>query len=194
MKTANHINRKMNTVLIGLTIITIIPIFFTSCQKEELQPSAAASNVTPMNDQNSLTKLTPELAFSSIKIDHIAALSQYPSYSITVNSNGTVVYEGRRNVYIKGTRIFEIKRSTLLYLNNVCMGINFFDLKGGINYIPDMPLVETTYTLLNRQKSLIDFEGEPTALVAFRTTIENALDLSEFINAPAGTAVAYEVE
>ena len=44
-------------------------------------------------------------------------------------------------------------------------------------------------SLLNCQKSSIDFEGEPAAMVAFRNKIENAIDLSKFNYAPAGFVV-----
>ena len=50
-------------------------------------------------------------------------------------------------------------------------------------------IVKKLASLINRQKSSIDFECEPAALIASRTKIENAIDLSKFNYAPAGFVV-----
>lgn len=192
MKTTHTSISKMKSAILGLTLFISTGLLLTSCQKEESQPPSSDSNSSQTSAANNSSKESPTMAFTSIKIDHIAAKSLLPDYSVTVNSNGTATYEGRRNVYIKGNVDFKITSSSLWEINNVCMGTNFFKMRGGYNSIPDMPGVETTFTLLEQHRILSDYEGLPAELVSFRTKIEKALDLSRFINAPAGTAVAID--
>ncbi len=195
MKTPNTTARKLNYAMASLTVLMFATLLMTSCQKEELQqPVPTETTPAPMNDQNSLTKLAPVMLFSSIKIDHIAAKSQTASYSVTVYSNGMVTYEGRRNVNIGDTKTFELKHSKLMEINNICAQTNFFELKGGDVFVPDLPSVQTTFTLERRQHIVSDYEGLPAKLAEFRTKVENALEISQYINAPAGSSKAFNVK
>lgn len=182
MKTNHSFISKINYGMSALILLTGICLLITSCQKEELQqPSAynSSSQGSTMNDQ---AKELPAMAFTSIKIDHIAANTSLPDYSITINSNGTAAYDGRRNVRVKGKVKLSISIEQLSYINSVCNRTNFFQLKGSEHQIFDMPSVETTYVIWKRQLALSDYNGQPEELASFRNKIEKTLDISNLIN------------
>ncbi len=192
MKTANSITRKINSAITGLILMMSTSLLITSCQKEEMQQPSSENNTASKTSNTDKLSQSAAMAFSSIRIDHIAAKSLLADYSVTINSNGMATYEGRRNVHIIRSVDFKISSEALGQINNICKSIDFFKLHGSRSSIPDMPSVETTFRLLDKQSKLSDYEGQPAQLVSFRTKIENILDLSRFINATAGTAVAID--
>ena len=182
MKTNQTSTSKMKSAMAGLTLIMTTALFVTSCQKEELQQPASDSNTTAASRLVDQVQPMPALAFSSIKIDHIAGRSLDADYSVIVNSNGKATYEGRRNVYTKGEVPFLVSEDALSEINSICKNTNFFDLKNGYTDIMDMPTIATTYSMNAKLfKTLNEYNGDPAALSAFRSKIENALDLSKLI-------------
>jgi len=182
MKSTHSTINEIKSAILGLTLCISTGLLITSCQKEEWQQQQSDTNSSPRSNFNQQAKESPAMAFTSIKIDHIAAMSLLPDYSIIINSNGTAIYEGRRNVRVKGIVELRITDKELWYINSVCMRTSFFQLKGGESNVPDMPSVETTYIIWKRQFTLSDYNGQPEELASFRSKIESALNLSKLIN------------
>jgi len=183
MKTTKSVTAKSKTSIVSFALIIVSAFLIASCQKEEEQPTASsANNASEMAKGFDHPLPVPTIAFTSIKINHIAARSLNPDYSITIYANGSGVYEGRRNVHIMGVKHFEMDKRTLEYISDLSLRINFFDIRAIDFNIPDLPIVATTFTNSEGTKTLADSEGVPEVLVAFRTKIETALNMSKLVS------------
>jgi Domain of unknown function (DUF6438) len=118
-----------------------------------------------------------------IRIDHFAGRSRLPDYSVTVRSDGLVIYEGRENVRVRGRQTFMMTDITVPVLKEI------FDRKGFFHIVPDfvhhadMPYVVTSYqpTVLRKAKSIADNLTIPATLIGIREEVETLLGIDRFV-------------
>ncbi len=150
------------------------------------KPLLSGKPQTAIVSERVINPIMLKFIFVSIKIDHYAANTSLPDYSITVNSNGIATYEGRKNVNIKGPRTFKVSLATLNTINYLCM--KFFAISQPITASAidgeAHPMVQTTYKGADGSNLILrDYNnGQPVWLVTFRNEVEKALDLSRLIN------------
>ena len=135
-----------------------------------------------------------KLVFQSITIDHYAALTHLPDYSISINANGTAAYEGRRNVNVNGSRMLEVSKEQLERINNLC--IRLAAIKAESSFANQdskklaQPINRTTFRGVGELNfwSQTDNNSQPKWLVTFRAQVEEVLNLSALINIPGQVA------
>jgi hypothetical protein len=146
----------------------------------ELAPLAGSPESGP--EQQNVGAI-PAGTLNVIRIDHFAGRSRLPDYSVTVRSDGLVIYEGRENVRVRGRQTFMMTDITVPVLKEI------FDRKGFFHIVPDfvhhadMPYVVTSYqpTLLRKAKSTADNHSIPATLVGIRQEVETLLGIDRFV-------------
>ncbi len=112
-----------------------------------VKPSLLSNPQTSLVSERLINPALLKFIFASIKIDHYAAATSLPDYSITVYSNGIATYEGRKNVNIKGSRQFEVSLAALIRINN--LSIQFASISQPMSatasQVDAQPMVVTTY-------------------------------------------------
>ena len=113
MKTSNFKIKKVKYGFPVLSFAIVSLLFMAGCDKSEeiLTPSLRNTNVDNAADVRAIAPVTR--GFSMIKIDHQAGRTRLPDYSVTINSDGIVQFEGRRNVAKIGKVSFVIAAGTL---------------------------------------------------------------------------------
>lgn len=186
MKTNQTVSAKFKSVLSGFTFI-MIALFITGCEKDEPAKPFDSSTISldkkPSWDQVSCKTM----AFTSIKINHRPGRGFAPDYAVTINSDGNVWFEGRRNVFITRTVNYQLNQNQLNAINKICIAVNFFNLdvmhKLAPNGMIDAAFVETTFTAKQRTKTLSDYnDGSFVQLESFKKKVEAELGLERFIN------------
>ena len=196
MKTTSSVSRKTTSAITGLILLVTTALTFTSCKKDEIQRPSSLQTATVNAKQMNLLP-PPPLVFKSIKIDHHAAGTSMHDYSVTVNANGTALYEGRFNVHTKGEKTLEISSNDLNKINNLC--IRFIEISRPETNdqvqerLMALPTVVTTYIGVDKSSNsmFMDFNnGQPVWLVMFRTEVEKILNISKLTDSNASVQVA----
>lgn len=180
MKTSKLNYPEFKKIGVSLMLACSSMVFMAGCQKEE-----SAQPGSDSKDYNHLKQAGPPLAtFAFITIDHYAANTSLPDYSVSVKSNGIVVFEGKRNVAYMGRLQFEVPPSTINNLKDLFIHSNFFNMRDEIIWSPDLPINSTTYAIDRSDggiKTLHDRESKPAELVALREKAESLLHISKYI-------------
>ena len=180
MKNLKSNNRKTNNG-ISLLIAAMIPLFIlVSCRKSEI-PTPVAENESFSGFRLSHQA---EPAFNVIEIDHQAFRSHLPDYKVTVQSNGMIIFEGRRNVTVMGKRFFEVPKSTMKFLEEVIKEEGFFSIHSQLVLHPDSPYSLTSIRMNRNErfKSLADDNSGPEKLIRIRSAIESILEIERFVH------------
>jgi hypothetical protein len=201
MKTLNFNirNIKNNLVVFSLTIYSLF--FFASCQKEnvitpskesiamsERQIEPAGNDIIQCHAADvALSQSVATKSYLILKIDHRAAMSFTPDYSVSLFSDGRVVYDGRRNVFFIGNKELKTSSDNIQVIKNLFTRSGFFAMTEDIPNMIDLPLVYTTYSEQgpagDAQKMLRDVDsGYPLPLYSLRVKAESMLNISWLIN------------
>lgn len=196
MKTIKNFNLK-NSLSISFAAFALL---LASCKKDDLATtsanestkSASAKYAMPgQAKQSTLKNITrdhdPKIkeVFSMITIDHIAARTHAPDYCVTVKSDATVIFEGRRNVALVGTKEWKLNAEQFHALKDMFEHSGFNSIEDNLSLLADVPMVSTTWSnsLADFSRTLIDYnQGYPEALISLRNKAEDMLDLSKYVN------------
>ena len=176
MKNSKHFS-KTRICLKASVLLMMYVLLFATCQKDDaVQPS---SSITSSSD-NRTSSPSAIINFATIKIDHQPGRGTEPDYMVTVYSNATGEFIGRRNVAVLGKRIFSIDAPTMVLLESLYGG--FFNINVKVPAVPDAPLTFTTYNTGTKNATLVDYNaGIPETLIKLREQTENILHISRYI-------------
>ncbi|MFI5220067.1 MAG: DUF6438 domain-containing protein [Bacteroidia bacterium] len=180
MKTLKSKNRTAKNG-ISLLIAAMLPLFIlVSCQKTE-EPMPVSNEASHSNLRLSNQ---PEVPFTLIEIDHQALRSHLPDYKVTVQSNGMIIFEGRRNVTVMGKRYFEVPKSTLIILEEIFKEDGFYAIQSHLVLHPDAPYVLTSFRMYRdaRLKTLADDNSNPESLIRIRSAVEEVLEIQRYVH------------
>ena len=109
-----------------------------------------------------------------------------PVYTLTVHGTGTVKYEGRDFVDVKGTVTTNISRNTVAELVAAFEKADYFSLKDAYTErtITDAPSVLTSITVSGVTKSVEHYPGDlnaPEALTVLENTIDELVNSEQWI-------------
>ena len=199
MKTQKSLSTKMENAFAMLPLILpiIITIFcLASCKKEE--------PVTPLNNSefshsgtrkagdyvaDGLPVNTNPLAstWDLAKIEHHGGRSLLPTYTVTIKSDGLVIYEGMHNVYKSGTIGFRISADLLANIKFLFYSSHFAQIRDTLVPNVDAP-VNLTFYRENTEvvgQTLIDVnDGYPQMVIQIRQKIEGWLKISDLVKGP----------
>lgn len=105
-----------------------------------------------------------------------------PSYHVAVYGNGTVVYEGRDFVEVKGEQRSEIPQQDVKELVDQFYAANFFSLRDRYEaQITDLPSQTTSITIDRMTKTVYRYGFEPERLVMLEDEIDKVAGTEKWI-------------
>jgi Domain of unknown function (DUF6438) len=123
-----------------------------------------------------------------ITLKRTACFGECPDYTVTIEGDGSVTYEGRRFVRVTGRQTGRISRSAVDALLEEFRRIDFFSLKDEYTaHVTDLP---TTYVALRqgeRQKEIKDYIGAPKSLRDLEHHIDEAAGVERWVRIDAAT-------
>lgn len=193
MKTSNAVIHNTKSafhnmkIAMALIILASSLLFMASCKKEESgQPSSSGTSGQNERRMN-YAQASQRLVFRTIIIDHRAANTDYPEYTLKVNNNGSALYTGIKNVKTIGTVKLEMSARTINLINDFAIkfieSTKYLKMESTINESKTMaiPMVLTTFANNNGAPSVTlrdNNSGQPVWLATFRNEVEKALDIS----------------
>ena len=174
----------------------VLVLFVSSCKKDDLTSTnsgnSSSSDVARQALQNNDQQAAYGTSFQQVaeqtvmmRINHIAARSQFPDYSITIKFDGTIIFEGRRNVAFIGTKEWKLAGDKFMNVKQLFDHSGFNSIEDRLSLLADAPMVATTWCASSVQlpRTLIDYyQGYPEGLISLREKAENILNLVEFVS------------
>jgi hypothetical protein len=118
------------------------------------------------SDKNQITEVT---------LERTPCFGYCPSYKVTLRSDGTIIYEGRKFVEMTGAykgEVYNFER-----LAQLISSVNYFNLKD--NYrarVSDLPSAITSVVQNGKRKTIIDYGGAgPIELWGIEMAIDGML-------------------
>ena len=194
MKTLKNI-RIQNSI--AATVIVSL-LFLSSCQKEDLVTTTSGNVTTSDNAKHdpqgkrhqvhpaadARFELPEAQSTIMIKIDHIAGRTHAPDYSVSIKFDGTIIFEGRRNVAYLDTKEWRLASDKFMNVKQLFENSGFNSIENHLSELADVPMVYTTWSAsaAQRSKTLFDYnDGYPEGLISLRQKAESILDLGQYI-------------
>ena len=100
-----------------------------------------------------------------------------PDYTVTINGDGRVEYEGRRFVRVKGRQTGTASRDEVANLLAQFERAHFFDLRDEYRaQITDIPTYTIEFVHNGRTKRVVDYGGPGAGMPEAVRDLENAID------------------
>ncbi|MFI5220068.1 MAG: DUF6438 domain-containing protein [Bacteroidia bacterium] len=169
----------------GIAIfLSLFIIVMAGCSKEESPQPLTGTSAVAGADLRQIGPPPPiARPFVMITIDHQAMRSFLPDYSVTVYSDGTVLFAGRKNVGTLGKVSFSVDQSKLKEVLSVFKQMEFYSIRSDRQINPDVPrtLTSLAESKTSRVKTLVDDNREPGKLVNLRKTVEWVLQIDQYV-------------
>gem|GEM_PF-5593203 len=163
----------------GCIAISLLMFMFFACQKDDtMQPSAQTSSA-PI--EKTIPVNPTALPYEIIKINHISPRGLVPDYEMTLSTNLTVRFEGRRNTAYQGVKILKTDERTYAMLKYMYESSHLFDVPSASvnNGMADQPVVYTSFNNGTQMITLTDYNtGDPAKLYELRQRTEMMLGIT----------------
>ena len=126
-----------------------------------------------------------------IKMERYECFGSCPVYSVEIHGDGTVIYKGKKFVWVKGTQVFKIPVASVVDLVSEFEKINYFSLAaeyvkqvnedGSITTVSDLPGTDTWISLNGKTKSVYDYFGGPASLRELEDKIDAVSESARFV-------------
>jgi hypothetical protein len=117
-----------------------------------------------------------------IKLERTACYGRCPVYSVTIDANGNVTYDGMQFVPVVGRQTDRIPVSRVAALVEAVDRMRFFELDDKYSQlITDLPTTFVTVTHHGRFKRIDDYFGAPTSLKDLERQIDDTAHTARWI-------------
>ena len=118
----------------------------------------------------------------NIKLERTACFGACPVYTVTIDAQGNVTYEGTRFVRVEGQQTDQIPTSTVATLLATARRVGFFDLLDSYRApISDLPTTYVTITANGRTKRVEDYFRAPAGLKDLERAIDEAARTARWV-------------
>ena len=133
-----------------------------------------------------------------VSLDRSLCYGDCPSYEVTVDGSGHVVYQGRAHVTVEGAREKEIGRDRVEAILARVSQCGFFEMKDRYSgrdscpgYCTDFPTVTISVTHGGKSKRIAHYLGcaglpELVGLTEFETKVDEMIGTAEWVGRPRG--------
>ncbi len=119
---------------------------------------------------------------ATITLERSTCFGTCPSYFLKITGDGSVEYEGRQFVAIKGEAKGEISKSDFKMLVDMFFKIDYFKLKDKYDGdITDVPHCETSITIDGKSKKIFDRWEGPQDLIDLEKLIDKTVNSDQWI-------------
>lgn len=162
-------------------IFSLLVLALAACSVVAPQPTATPSPApTP----------TPDYSSVQITLERTACFGFCPIYKITIHGDGTVEYDGERNVTVTGHQTSQLTQAQLAELVAAFQQAGYFDLKE--NYtapVTDLPSTITSFSFEGRSKLITNYGGctidsserAPQALCDLEAKIDSLANSAQWV-------------
>ena len=160
---------------IGCVLLALLPLISAGCQ-----PSLKAQSTDTL-----------------ITLERTTCEGTCPSYKLTILGDGTVNFEGRKYVRVKGTVRSKIDPASVESLVQEFIKIDYFGLNdkyttiknpdGTETIVLDLPTTITSLTLAGKQKRIVDYVGAPQQLMELEDEIDKVANSKRWVSIDAET-------
>ena len=166
----------MKILLIGIAIV-IIGAFFVIQDlgyQTNTDPNAPDPNVDPDKFNWPDSGPPEDLTDIEITLERLGCFGTCPIYSVTIDGNGTVTYDGTRFVKTLGMQTYQIPQDSVEKLVELVYQKNYFSLNERYEArATDLPTIITTVRVGNETKTVENYGGAgPERL----SEVERAID------------------
>jgi hypothetical protein len=133
----------------------------------------------------------------AITLERTTCFGACPAYTVTIDANGTVTYEGKRFVRVEGGQSSSIDQSAVAALLETINRIGFFQLRDEYRYlragngrsttVTDLPTAFVSVTLGNRSKRVEDYLGAPEGLKQLERLIDETAGTQRWVRIDVAT-------
>jgi hypothetical protein len=126
-----------------------------------------------------------------IKMERYECFGFCPVYSVEIHGDGTVIYQGKKFVRVKGKQVFKIPVVSVMWLVREFEKINYFSLAaeyvtvvnedGTVTTVSDLPGTDTWISLNGKTKSVYDYFGGPDSLRELERKIDDVSESARFV-------------
>jgi hypothetical protein len=138
-----------------------------------------------------LTLMTQDAPPSGARItlERTECFGPCPIYRVTIEGDGTVTYEGIRNVRVTGQQTAHIPLSRVTSLLQTAARIGFFNLRNQYrsDHVSDLPTTYVGITVDGRTKRIEDYSGAPESLKELEKQIDDAAETLRWVRIDAKT-------
>src|SRR5271154_6199053 len=134
---------------------------------------------------------------SVVTLERTTCLGTCPSYKLMIFGDGTVNFEGRRFVRVKGPAQSKISPALVESLIKDFIDINYFDLRddyitiknpdGTESFVTDLPTTITSLTLAGKHKRVVDYVGAPNRLRELENRIDSVVNSKRWVSIDSET-------
>ena len=160
----------LNSRFAWLIVVLVIGLTVTACSSQPTAPVATTFDpiVTPAPEDT--------LADVTITLERTACYGTCPVYKLTITGDGTVVYDGRDFVEVKGEQTSSISPAQVRDLVDAFEQANFLSLHDYTEQkVTDNPSAITSITIKGQTKTVNHYYGDNSAPPEL-TELESKID------------------
>ncbi len=152
------------------------------------QPASADAETSPPQEEG------PAAEYEQVRIglERTACYGTCPVYTLTIDQDGRVQYDGKMFVAAEGRRTRQIDPGQVREIVAFALSIDFFGLRNRYEpkmQVADLPTTITSLQLDGRRKRVENYAGAPEQLRRLETMIDEAAGVAEWVGprqAPGG--------
>lgn len=171
-------SKRARHAVFDIVILVLLAVLATGCI------TTGKNRVENAEKQGASSDSLPEQLV--IKLERTACFGGCPDYSLTINGDGKVTYEGKQFVKITGTRETTINMESIYQILAEFEEAEYFSLKDSYTGFgkSDMPHANTSISLGNRTKSIKHYLGDqnaPKKLIDLENKIDEIVNSAQWI-------------
>lgn len=172
--------KHQNILLMALALFAVVA--FSAC------PSPGAGNGGG-TDTTHVDSVPPapghDYGAAVITLERSVCFGKCPVYSLVVEGNGNVRYEGLDFVAVKGVQTAQITTEAVKTLVDAFFEIDYFALQDSFDgNITDVPHTISSIKIDGKSKRIFNRLGAPVALRDLETMIDSVAGSDKWVNAP----------
>lgn len=118
----------------------------------------------------------------SITLERTLCFGMCPAYSVTLNDDGSVVYEGREHTKVSGKQTWKIDPAAVRALAKEMQDAGFFELNDEYRaMVTDHPTTYTSLTIGSRSKRIKDYVAGPPRLKELENRIDEVAGTKKYV-------------
>jgi hypothetical protein len=151
----------------------------------------SALTITAARPQKRPVLKSRDLKGVVITLSRSTCFGSCPVYTLAVRGDGSVDYEGKEFVKVKGRRSYRISKESVRRLVDEFYRINYFSLEneyvsiknpdGTETTVTDLPSCDTSITVGGRTKGVHDYVGAPSSLERLERTVDRIAGVAKYV-------------
>lgn len=139
------------------------------------------------------------LAGLVMKLSRSGCFGTCPAYTVEIHGDGTVIYDGKYYVVLKGEHRDHISADQVEQALNAFYAADYFSLKDEYSYsVTDCPTYVTSFELNDISKSVVDYvgleAGMPQSVSDLEDTIDRVAETAKWIRGTSDTVPSLKRE